>query len=146
MTDALDLLRWNLLHEGRADEMRKNVGNAFWNYQHTLAEWIPPKPHDQSLAFRNLLSGVKAFPCPKCSNHGLEYLNEHPFDPNTDDFKKYVWEFHNSVNEKLGKPYHDFPETYKSFCIPKAVINKFKSMNDVTTLELLEKDMPVCET
>ena len=44
------------------------------------------------------------FPCDKCTAHYLEYKEQNPL-PDKDDpsFFKWVWTFHNSVNERTGK-------------------------------------------
>jgi hypothetical protein len=104
MPDAIELIKWYNDHNGRGPEMRKSVGNAFWTYQHRLAEWTPPEPEAQTRAFQNLVAGVATFPCKDCSSHGLEYIKAHPFNPNDKTIDKYLCEFHNTVNDHLGKP------------------------------------------
>lgn len=146
--NALKLLQWNLQHQGRADEMRKAVGNAFWNYQHTLAEWIPPEPAKQKAAFENLVSNVANFPCPNCAEKGLMYLKSNPIDLKKEDFAHYVWRFHNVVNQKLGKPQFPFPEEVvpKPSCVPKHVIERFIEMGESNVMDKVLADLPVCET
>jgi hypothetical protein len=145
MTDFSKIIQWNLQHEGRAEEMRKKVGNAFWNYQHTLAEWIPPDDAKQKLAFENLKLGVKTFPCESCSKKGMEYIYAHPFN---NDLKTYVWQFHNAVNHKLNKPEYPLPKEYGKVenCVPKHILKEFaSSINDKNMSKMIE-GMVSCET
>jgi len=94
-------VQWYSERQGYADIMRKEVGNALWNYIHTLAEWTPPLESSQRLAYDSLKAAVKAFPCHKCAEHGEAYLSTHPFN---NDLKIYAWEFHNAVNVATNKP------------------------------------------
>jgi len=105
---SIELIKWYPLHEGRVEEMRKTVGNAFWDYQHKLAEWTIPDDEHQIAAFQNLKSGVKTFPCKECADKGSAYLNANPYNSNVETFKQYVWKFHNKVNEKLEKPIFNY--------------------------------------
>jgi len=127
-TSAVNLIKWYALHDGRVEEMRKQVGNAFWNYQHTLAEWTIPDEQHQRAAFENLKSGVKTFPCPRCSSKGSLYLDANPIDLTKEDFKTYVWKFHNVVNAKLGKP--QFPIEKLNNCVPAEIVEEFASQID----------------
>ena len=101
MSSALDLVQWYSERSGYQEIMRQEVGNALWNYIHTLAEWTPPISSSQQLAFESLKAAVKAFPCHQCAEHGESYLGQHPFDG---DLKMYAWQFHNTVNVGLNKP------------------------------------------
>ena len=44
-------------------------------------------------------------PCPICTKHAKEYFIKHNiYNCKTkEDLKKYLWNFHNEVNERLGK-------------------------------------------
>ncbi len=56
------------------------------------------------------------FPCEKCRNHIKEYLQQHSFEKymnlleNGEDIGmfKWMWEFHNAVNLRIGKPFVTF--------------------------------------
>tara|TARA_Y100001970_G_scaffold37677_1_gene46551 strand:+ start:5136 stop:5549 length:414 start_codon:yes stop_codon:yes gene_type:complete len=45
-------------------------------------------------------------PCPMCRGHAMIYLNNNSIRRcNTkEEFKYYLWQFHNNVNIRLGKP------------------------------------------
>jgi hypothetical protein len=47
-----------------------------------------------------------ALPCGECREHTLEYTEEHP-PSNASDLFQWSVDFHNAVNEKLGKPIRD---------------------------------------
>lgn len=154
MPDALELIKWYNDHNGRGDEMRKKVGNAFWTYQHRLAEWTPPEPESQAKAFQNLVTGIATFPCKDCSKHGLEYIKSHPFNPNEETIDKYLCSFHNMVNEHLGKTIvtcnrnmsiDDIDTKTLEPCVQKEVVSEF--LEGITDEELKSKLMAikVCE-
>ena len=53
------------------------------------------------------------FKCEICREHIVEYLNENPIKyKNKDDLDafQWVWQFHNTVNLRLGKPIIDFDD------------------------------------
>jgi hypothetical protein len=97
-----EIIQWYNERSGLGEIMRKDVGNALWNYLHTLAEWTPPEPARQNRVFEVVKKNVEVFPCQKCAKHGLEYIEKHPFDPEI-GLKDYLWEFHNFINNGLGK-------------------------------------------
>jgi hypothetical protein len=146
MKDAAFIIKWYALHDGRADEMRKKVGNAFWNYQHLLAEWTKPENESQLKAFEVLKKGVEAFPCPHCSEGGQKYLADHPFNADTEPLTEYVWKFHNAVNEHLGKPHFPMPkDTHARNCVPKYIVNEL--IGNIDDPEMIErmKELTTCE-
>ena len=91
-------LEWRQERDGLGDIMRKEVGNALWNYLHTLAEWTSPDKEQN--VFEVVRKNIEVFPCHKCSEHCVKYIDEHPFNG---DLKQYLWEFHNFVNQGIGK-------------------------------------------
>ena len=142
--DFSKIIEWNLKHEGRGDEMKKKVGNALWNYLHTLAEWTAPNEEKQRTAFNALKSNIEAFPCKDCSTHGMRYILDHPFDNN---FKEYIWKFHNAVNEKLNKPQYPLPKEYATIenCVPKYIVEEFASTTKDEKISQMINKMATCE-
>lgn len=95
------------------NQMRKDVGNALWKYEHTLAPYVKKDPESQYKAFDALRLNVETFPCEKCSYHGTEWINDNPFDPSEGTIDIYISRFHNAVNEKIGKPIYPYqPHQY----------------------------------
>jgi hypothetical protein len=146
MKDPAFIIKWYALHDGRGDEMRKKVGNAFWNYHHLLAEWTKPENGPQIKAFETLKSGVESFPCPQCSEGGQKYLASHPFHPDTESMKDYVWNFHNAINDHLGKPKFTMPkDTHARNCVPKNIITELiGNIDDPAMIQQL-KEIVSCE-
>ena len=98
--DPVEKIIWHQKHNN-PDLMRKEVGNALWQYRHTLAEWTKPDPVSQEKAFTSLVADVEAFPCDKCASGGMKWVASHPFDPESDSIKVYTWELHNAVNQHV---------------------------------------------
>jgi Erv1 / Alr family len=92
------------------DQMRKEVGNALWTYEHALAKYLKNDPDLQYRAYDALRQNVELFPCDKCSNHGLDWIDENPFDPSEEKFADYVSRFHNDVNQRIGKPVYNIKD------------------------------------
>jgi hypothetical protein len=149
MPDAITLLAWYRDHKDRGDEMRKEVGNAFWTYQHRLAKWIPPEPIEQQKAFDNLKKGIETFPCHKCSEHGLEYINHNPFDAEKETVDQYLCRFHNAVNVHLGKPIVEcsIVNTISEVknCVPKATVDELLSVITDESIKEKLRQIETCE-
>jgi hypothetical protein len=48
---------------------------------------------------------LHSLPCPECREHSLAYARTRPPDfSGSHAFQIWSWEFHNSVNARLGKP------------------------------------------
>ena len=73
---------------------------------------------------------IESIPCPVCRDHGRSYLKEKLNNIKTGkELAELLWEFHNNVNTRLGKPKlpiqilskHDLPlvpvlAVYEKFC------------------------------
>ena len=83
-------------------------GKNTWIFFHTIAEKINPQYFDSEIKI--LLDMIKNIcnnlPCPECSNDATSTLNKCNFDniKTKDDFKLFVFYFHNNINKKLKKP------------------------------------------
>jgi len=90
----------------------KNVGPGIWYLIHCKARDAVNEP--KKLEFRQEMAWICSnMRCEVCHKHCLEYIDQHPMDPywNLRDSKnreiglfKWVWAFHNAVNNRLGKP------------------------------------------
>lgn len=84
-------------------------GPALWTALHTISFNYPEQPtpteRDQYRTFFQSLKHV--LPCGKCRTHYAEGLDTLlPLEPalrNRDTFSRWLVEFHNSVNQRLGK-------------------------------------------
>lgn len=86
---------------------REQWGNVTWYLFHGLAEKIK---EDNFLANKDLLIKIlksicQNLPCPDCSQHATKMLNDVNFSgiKTKEDFKKFVFKFHNIINMKLNK-------------------------------------------
>ena len=83
-------------------------GNTTWYLFHTLAHKI--KETDFNKLKNELIYIIKTIcsnlPCPECSQDANKELNKVNFDNITskEEFKLLLFNFHNHVNKKLGKP------------------------------------------
>ena len=86
-----------------------------------MDKWGPPKwkeIHLQSLdnnhvKFIKTLKNIeRAIPCPRCVAHFRQYMKTHPIRPGT-DLIKWGINFHNSVNQRIGKRSLSYTEALK---------------------------------
>jgi len=123
-------LEWYNQRIGYSDVMRKEVGNAFWNYVHTLAEWTPPSKEQE--VYEVIKKNIEVFPCEKCSQHGLEYLEKHPFNPLIENLKIFLWRFHNDINRAIGKKAEDI-----------SILADYSPLNieELSSMDLLQEEI-----
>ena len=92
--------------------MTKAWGIPIWCFMHTLSVKI--KPDHYIRVKEELLNHIKmicaSLPCPECAHHASLYMNAITIKhvPTQQAFVKMLWEFHNSVNNRLGKPMFSF--------------------------------------
>jgi len=91
---------------------REIWGPRTWRFFHLLAS-ISDRKDACALWLPFLRSTAQVLPCELCRQHMSQYLVQHRFVVNPaiitgDEVKEsmvgYLWAFHNSVNERLGKP------------------------------------------
>ena len=98
-------------------------GPGAWVFLHSVTfnypEYPTKKDKDQYRAFFHSLKGI--LPCPTCQEHYREGIEETmPIDDNLkdrDSLTRWLVEFHNSVNKRLGKPqmpYHAVQAKYEN--------------------------------
>ena len=97
-------------------------GNHQWTTLHIMAAVYPTQPSkERQEAMLQYLNGMSYnLPCPQCSYHCTDYFhNNPPMLDSRDNLKKYIYDFHNSVNKRLGKRELSFEEceeqTFKTF-------------------------------
>ncbi|ADM11709.1 mitochondrial sulfhydryl oxidase [Encephalitozoon intestinalis ATCC 50506] len=87
-------------------EIRERLGRATWTLLHTMGSRYPASPSFQqkkdTLSFIHLLSSL--FPCGECTKHFQKLIQDHPPRVGSGkEFKTWLCEVHNIVNERLGK-------------------------------------------
>ena len=81
-------------------------GPKGWNWLHVTAINYPQRARrtDAKAAFRRVWNFVSNLPCIECRQHATQYVLSHP--PNlagSESFQDWAWQFHNDVNDRLGK-------------------------------------------
>jgi FAD-linked sulfhydryl oxidase len=105
----------------------KNIwGPVTWKHLHMIAIRYPNNPTvtDRHQAFTNIMATIDALPCAVCQLHAMDYLLKKGTGPNALDmcnsfaFQKWVFTFHNVVNERLGKrviSWEEYRRMYHSY-------------------------------
>lgn len=86
---------------------KKEWGPRRWTALHTLAIMFPSKPlrDDKIAALNRIKLIIVSLPCQECRMHAREYVTKHPPDLGSSEaFQIWMWNFHNAVNARLGKP------------------------------------------
>jgi len=150
---------WYNENIAKSKEMREQVGQALWNYRHTLAKYVPPDPKSQFNAYKSLISDVASFPCHKCRDHGLEWLRNNKFNPKEENIETYTCRFHNAVSQSICetqnicKPIYNCktlePLEVNTFnndgCIPEKIRDIImKQSNDSTLISYINK-LKICD-
>ncbi|KRX05361.1 ERV/ALR sulfhydryl oxidase domain [Pseudocohnilembus persalinus] len=89
---------------------RSELGQHGWSLLHMIAVTFPDTVDDQFIMKTNVFLNLfgQFYPCKECSEHFLKNLENNPFQGRTkQEFKIYVCELHNEVNQRLGKPIVD---------------------------------------
>ncbi len=84
-------------------------GPKLWEVMHTFSYAYSISPTNiEKQSARNFFSSIgNLIPCSHCSQHCLEYTkNNPPQVQNKESLINWVFNFHNSVNQRLGKPYY----------------------------------------
>jgi hypothetical protein len=81
-------------------------GGPTWLFLHTIVEKIKDEHFGRlrNELLKNIYMICTNLPCPDCSLHAKNYLNNQNFNAivNKSQLKTMLYEFHNSVNEKKG--------------------------------------------
>lgn len=100
-------------------------GPGIWFMLHTNAV-IATTPEQ----IKNFIEQVKNlgehFPCHQCKPHFQRYCKEHPIEGYVNKERGmflWVWEFHESVNKRLGKPSMTFDEAWKHYTSKDSICN-----------------------
>ena len=80
----------------KKESYKNRLGNATWQFLHTLAEGYPETPSKSyQLYTSNLLDTLSyIYPCYTCSAHMRKMFKEHPYRLETrSDFRKYLCKY-----------------------------------------------------
>jgi hypothetical protein len=115
------------------DDMKHHIGDKFstpeivgpgtWFCLHL--EGYHAKTPTQIQNFIGFITRITSnFKCLNCRKHAMKYIADHPFEPYMNmtlpsgeqiGMFRYVFDFHNTVNRKIGKPEFNFDDVYKMF-------------------------------
>lgn len=99
---------------GQPQAFKESIGRATWSLLHAVADLYPAEYNETyTQAFQALLNALSVvYPCDACREHIKTYLQDHPprFE-NRAHTVRWVFNFHNAVNSRLGKPIFT-PEQY----------------------------------
>jgi hypothetical protein len=95
-------------------------GPTYWSFLHILSISFPDQPtSEQKTHFRQCLEHLAPImPCEQCRNHMTEYLRTVEWDKvltTKETCMRFVWEFHNSVNQRLGKPLYSWDQLIDTY-------------------------------
>lgn len=85
---------------------KAEFGRSSWTFLHGIANAYPDNPseseQDEAMTFIDFIS--RNFPCLECAIHMREYIIHHPpLVASRSELVLWVFDFHNDVNERLGK-------------------------------------------
>jgi len=85
------------------------VGSSVWLYLHAIADNYPSQPttKQQQDFVQHVGSFANCYPCATCAHHMSIYIEENPLHSirNRTQAVKWMYNFHNDTNIRLGKNY-----------------------------------------
>ena len=82
-------------------------GPLFWDWFHNLSICYPNTPtyNEAYETYKKIENFILSLPCPTCKTHAINYIQQNSINlVNDHGFQLWVWKFHNSVNQRTGKP------------------------------------------
>ena len=114
------IIPW-LKQQGELGTSKDIWGPIVWDHIHLRSIcWKQRPTREEMEAELNYLRSVfENLPCPECSGHALEYFNTPPLLNLSKNmgYRFWAFNFHNSVNERLGKDrlsFEGFQEMYRA--------------------------------
>jgi hypothetical protein len=99
-------------------------GPYYWNMLHFMSSSYDnnPNPSVQSV-MKNFIQSLPVFlPCKECQDHAFHFIKSKNLDKVVEsrkDLFTFFFNFHNFVNERLGKPIMDIKTALEKYFIPK---------------------------
>lgn len=105
-------------------------GQITWIFLHTLSMKITPEqyPTLKDSLFSLFLMMCKALPCPECSEHAMHYMKKKTAPETIEQFRLFLWEFHNVVNTNTKKQK-----------LPQEVLQKYNQTNLSMVFQVLQQ-------
>jgi len=85
---------------------KKLWGNITWKLFHTMTIRLKDDGEQIQQALDCITVICKNLPCPLCSQEAISLLKKYNIKniKTREEFKKFIWDFHNKVNSKLKQP------------------------------------------
>ena len=100
-------------------DVKTYYGPGYWAAMHI--DSFKAKTYEEKITAANTIARlITTFPCSKCKKHGTEYASHHPLihpinDGDPLSLFRWVWKFHNTVNQRIGKQVTSFDEAVKKW-------------------------------
>lgn len=107
---------------------KKIWGNITWRLFHTMTLTINDSNHDIQNALDCIKRICKNLPCPICSNEASILLKKYNTQTiqTKEEFKKFIYVFHNNVNSRVNNPSILYEHLEKVHTMSlNAVLNEF---------------------
>lgn len=110
----------------------EKVGTGVWFFLHLKSRHANDDASIQDF-LKDFELTIKHFPCLKCRKHAYEYIRDnnpltyvnYTYDDGQGPVRlgmfRYIWEFHNTVNSKSGKPLISWEDALKIFSSPENI-------------------------
>lgn len=116
--------------------LKDAIGSSVWLYLHAIADNYPLQPTmKQQKDFRqHVASFADCYPCVTCAHHMSAYLEANPLNDvsNRAQAVKWMYNFHNATNIRLGKKYFTAEEYMHRYERPEFAI--ISTMNHSTQI------------
>ena len=118
-------------------------GPPIWTFFHVLTCKIKEEKFNETfpMLYSYIRRICRILPCPDCSSHATQFLNK--INPNTiktkQDFKNFVYIFHNAVNRRKNKPLfnHSNLSQYDNHSVIKSFNNFLKVYHTKGNMHML---------
>jgi hypothetical protein len=99
-------------------------GPYYWNMLHFMSSSYDNNPNlSVQSVMKNFIQSLPVFlPCKECQDHAFHFIKSKNLDKVVENRKTlftFFFNFHNFVNERLGKPLMNIKTALKKYSIPK---------------------------
>lgn len=100
-------------------DVKTYYGPGYWAAMHI--DSFNARTYEKKITVANTIARlITKFPCEKCRRHATEYSTHHPLihainDGDELSLFKWVWKFHNNVNQRIGKQIINFEDALKKW-------------------------------
>lgn len=122
----------------------EKVGTGVWFVLHLKSRHANDDSTIQSF-LNDFELVIQNFPCLKCRKHMMEYVRDHnptsyinyTYNGQKLGMFRYIWEFHNEVNRRVGKPMISWEDALKMFSTPDSICTHCDANKEGLDLVLL---------